>query len=73
MNKNIEIKDFRTGSNANDTVKEISEWVFSFGNITLRNIFISMFGPLNLQNGSEDYGTIINTPKPGWKNFNIVK
>lgn len=73
MKKNIQIKEFRTGANANETIKEISEWVFSFGKITIKNIFISMFGPLNLLYGSEDYGTIINTPKPGWKNFNIVK
>lgn len=73
LNKNLEIKEFRTGANANDTLKEISDWVFSYGEIKLKNIFISMFGPLNLLYGSEDYGTIINTPKLGWRNFNIVK
>lgn len=73
MNKNIEVKEFRTGANGSETVKEISDWVFSFGKLTIKNIFISMFGPLNLQRNSDDYGLIINTPKQGWKNYNVVK
>lgn len=73
MNKNIEVKEFRTGANGSETVKEISDWIFSFGKLNIKNIFISMFGPLNLQRDSGDYGLIINTPKQGWRNFNIVK
>lgn len=73
MNKNIEVKEFRTGANGIETLKEISDWIFSFGKLRIKNIFISMFGPLNLQRNSDDYGLIINTPKQGWRNFNIVK
>jgi fructokinase len=32
-----------------------------------------MFGPLNVSRKSEDYGMVLNTPKPGWKYFNVVK
>lgn len=32
---------------------------------------IGCFGPIQIKPGSENYGTITNTPKPGWSNLNI--
>lgn len=73
MNNIAEIKEFKTGSNPRDTLKEISNWIASVEGISIEYIYISMFGPLNVTRGSENYGTILNTPKPGWKSFNVVK
>ena len=33
---------------------------------------ISCFGPIDLNEASPTYGYITSTPKPGWKNTNIV-
>ncbi len=35
-------------------------------------IGIASFGPIDLNPGSETYGYITSTPKPGWKNANFV-
>jgi predicted NBD/HSP70 family sugar kinase len=75
LDSSIKIKDFRTNSNPELTIKEISEWLRE-NNISsdkIGRVCISMFGPLNLKKNSEDYGTVLNTPKPGWKGFNVVK
>jgi len=34
---------------------------------------MSMFGPLNISRKSVGYGTVLNTPKLAWKNFNIAQ
>ena len=76
LNKSIKLKEFKTHRDPKETIKEISEWVVKENQISSANInkiCISMFGPLNLQTKSEEYGTVLNTPKPGWKGFNVVK
>ena len=35
-------------------------------------IGVSMFGPINLIKGNDDYGKVLNTPKPGWSGFHLV-
>jgi predicted NBD/HSP70 family sugar kinase len=75
LDSSMKIKDFKTHSNPDLTIKEISQWLAA-KNITsdkINRVCISMFGPLNLKKDSEDYGTVLNTPKPGWKGFNVVK
>ena len=72
QSKKIEIKSFLTGSEQEKTLDEIVLWVGQ-KNEKINFICISMFGPLNLNKNSENYGQLINTPKLGWKNFNIVK
>jgi fructokinase len=39
---------------------------------TLVAIGIGAFGPLDLNPASETYGHVTTTPKPGWKNFDLV-
>lgn len=34
---------------------------------------ISCFGPINLDDSSEDYGRIVNTPKVHWIGYNVIK
>ncbi|WP_322509152.1 ROK family protein [Anaerolinea sp.] len=38
----------------------------------LRSIGIACFGPIDLNPHSSTYGFITSTPKPGWKNTNVV-
>jgi fructokinase len=38
----------------------------------LSAIGIASFGPLDPQKGSQTYGHIASTPKPGWSNYNFV-
>jgi predicted NBD/HSP70 family sugar kinase len=76
MNNKIPIKEFKTHVNPEDTIKEISKWILDENKINSTNINkvgISNFGPLNLQVGQDDYGKILNTPKPGWKGFHVVE
>jgi fructokinase len=39
---------------------------------TLQAIGIGSFGPLDLHEGSPSYGYITSTPKPGWRNTDIL-
>lgn len=39
----------------------------------IKALGIACFGPINPIKGSETYGYITSTPKPGWANYNIVK
>lgn len=75
LDNSIKIKEFKTNINPDVTIKEISDWLLenSISSWEINKVCISMFGPLNLKKNSEDYGTVLNTPKPGWKGFNVVK
>jgi fructokinase len=66
------VQQFKNSSDPNETIKEISEWVKSKVNTcNIIKVCISMFGPISISKG-ELYGTVLNTPKPGWKYFNVV-
>jgi fructokinase len=39
---------------------------------SLRALGIASFGPVDLDPGSPTYGSITSTPKPGWRNVDIV-
>lgn len=38
----------------------------------LTSVGIASFGPLELRAGHENFGSILDTPKRGWSNFNLV-
>lgn len=40
---------------------------------SLAGIAIAAFGPLDLDRLSPTYGTVLDTPKPGWRGFNLVQ
>ena len=44
-----------------------------FKNNHIDKLGIACFGPLNLNINSNNYGCILDTPKKGWSNFNLVK
>lgn len=75
-NSSIKIGEFKTSSNPEETISEVSNWIFKENNLQHENINkvgISMFGPLNLTLQSKDYGRVLNTPKSGWKNFHVIE
>jgi fructokinase len=41
------------------------------GKVSIPALGIGTFGPVDLHRGSDTYGFITNTPKPGWKNTDI--
>ena len=38
---------------------------------SMTGLGLAAFGPLNLDPGSDDYGSLLGTPKPGWSGFPI--
>ena len=44
-----------------------------FKNNHIDKLGIACFGPLNININSNNYGCILDTPKKGWSNFNLVK
>lgn len=52
-----------------DTVPKMIEY---FQKANIDALGIASFGPLNLNKNSKTYGYITNTPKQGWKNYNIL-
>lgn len=55
------------------TIKEVIEYIRAVKQrTTIKGIGLAVFGPLDLDRTSPTYGYITTTPKPGWKNFNIV-
>ena len=77
--KRLQIGEFKTNlddKEPEDIINAVSKWVLVNNKIESRlinHVLISMFGPLNLQKLSDDYGQVLNTPKKGWKGFNVVK
>jgi fructokinase len=72
----IPMKDFKTHTDPEETITQISEWILNENKLNssqIKRVCISNFGPLNVRKNSEDYGKILNTPKPGWKNFNVIQ
>jgi fructokinase len=72
----IQIKELKTRKNPLETVKEITSLIFKENEINsdqIEKVYISNFGPIELNKKSNDYGLILNTPKLGWKHFNVIK
>ena len=39
----------------------------------MQSIGIATFGPVDIDEKSDFYGSILKTPKPGWSNFNLIQ
>jgi fructokinase len=63
-----------TGDDASATLSRIEtifcDWQSRHGSITA--LGIASFGPLDLDETSPHYGSISSTPKPGWRNTDVV-
>ena len=66
--------EFPTGDHPAQVLSDITNWLGEQQRKrgTLQAIGIGSFGPLDLHHGSPSYGHITSTPKPGWRNTDIV-
>lgn len=73
-NRNLEILDqVRIDTRRpEETFDEIKKFFAKYKN-EIESIAIGSFGPIDINPDSDGYGKILNTPKEGWKDFNIVK
>lgn len=55
-----------------ETFKDIKKFFGKYKD-EIKSIAVGSFGPIEINPDSKDYGKILNTPKEGWKDFNIVK
>ncbi|WP_099159675.1 ROK family protein [Virgibacillus ndiopensis] len=53
-----------------ETFKEVKAF---FADYSIEAIGIGSFGPVDLDKQSKTYGTILNTPKTKWKNYDVLK
>lgn len=54
-------------------IETLDKVILFFKENKVEKIGIGCFGPLELNEESENYGSILNSPKLEWSNFNIVK
>lgn len=52
--------------------KTLAEAKKFFDNYSIEALGIGCFGPIELNDDSDKYGTILNTPKTKWKNYDIL-
>src|SRR5215468_2732086 len=66
--------EFSTGANPAQVLRDVTSWLGEQqrGRGTLQAIGIGSFGPVDLNDSSPTYGYITSTPKPGWRNTDIV-
>lgn len=56
-----------------NTMKDLIDYIWAIQQKTaIQSIGLAVFAPLDLNPQSPTYGYITSTPKPGWKNYNIV-
>lgn len=72
--RNLEVKDeIRIDTRGPvETFADIKEFFAKYKD-DIESIAIGSFGPIEVNPDSDDYGKILNTPKEGWKDFNIIK
>jgi fructokinase len=65
---------FATGDQPARVLSQVTSWLVEQQRQrgTLCAIGIGSFGPVDLHQGSPTYGYITSTPKPGWRNTDIV-
>lgn len=64
----IDKTSFPTGS-PEETFSEVKKF---YHNHAIEAIGVGSFGPIDLNSESASYGTILNTPKTSWKNFDLL-
>lgn len=52
-----------------ETLQEVKAF---FSDYKLESLGIGSFGPIDLDQNSDTYGTILNTPKTAWKHFDLL-
>eukprot|EP00456_Euglypha_rotunda_P022620 TRINITY_DN19025_c0_g1_i19.p1 TRINITY_DN19025_c0_g1~~TRINITY_DN19025_c0_g1_i19.p1 ORF type:complete len:329 (+),score=32.82 TRINITY_DN19025_c0_g1_i19:96-1082(+) len=62
-------KTFLTTDNPSETLKPVVNF---FKENPVSAIGIGAFGPVDLNPSSKSYGFVTTTPKPGWKNANVL-
>jgi fructokinase len=67
----IDRREFATSGHPGDTIDKVVEY-FDAHRQDLAAIGIASFGPVELNPDSPRYGYITSTPKPGWRNVDIV-
>jgi len=66
----IERAVFDTVDSPQITLTNVKDWLLQK---SFDSIGIASFGPLDANPGSSTFGYITSTPKPGWKNTNVLK
>ncbi len=64
-----QIHEVHTTSSPSETLSLVREWL---RNKRFDAIGIASFGPIDAKRGSPTFGFITSTPKPGWKNTNVL-
>jgi fructokinase len=62
--------EFHTTSNPEETLSQVRKWL---SDKQFDAIGIASFGPIDAKRGSPTFGFITSTPKPGWRNTNVLK
>lgn len=65
----IDFKEFPTHSSPEDTLRPIREWL---SERSYHAIGVASFGPIDPKESSPTYGFITSTPKPGWRNTDVL-
>ncbi len=67
-------QEFPTGDNPQRTIREVIGWLETESRRVgpMRALGVASFGPVELDPSSPRYGSITTTPKPGWRNTDIV-
>lgn len=69
----IERAQWPTGGDPAATLTAIADWLEQHDRASgLAALGIASFGPIGLHRNSDSYGTILDTPKPGWSGADIV-
>ena len=70
INDHIVLK-YKTNENSDETIKNICNDILAKTK-EITKIGISCFGPICISKNKKDYGKILNTPKKGWAQFDII-
>ncbi|TPG56390.1 ROK family protein [Sphingomonas glacialis] len=69
----LERAHWPTGDDPTVTLAAIADWLTEqTRRYAVAALGIASFGPIGLARGSETYGTILDTPKPGWSGADVV-
>lgn len=66
----IEKAEFETLPSPLETLTHVKNWLLTK---SFDSIGVASFGPIDANKNSPSYGFITSTPKPGWRNANVLK